>query len=195
VWSQILLIISSLLSVYFLLKRIPEGRIEIKILGVISCFSVFFHELFYILEIYHYQLVTDYLSIGIYSLLLVIILITIRFHKPEYARYPYLFVYTPILVLLLYPFIQGTDVLTSLILKLIQAGSIIALLLIVIAHYELFKRGLQASVSIILLATSYLIFWFLPVQYNLELWMWQPQLALAMLLISLTFPYIYNKHD
>jgi hypothetical protein len=195
VWSQILLIISSLISVYFLLSRIPENRKDIKILGGISCFSVFSHELLHIFEITHYQLVTDYISIAIYSVLLIIILITIRLHKPEYARYPYLFVYTPILVLLLFPFIQGTEVLTSLILKLIQAGSIIALLLLSIAHYELFKRGWQAGVSILLLATSYLIFWFFPDKMNLQLWMWQPQLAVSMFLLSITFPYIYYKYD
>ncbi|TVR28942.1 MAG: hypothetical protein EA390_10690 [Balneolaceae bacterium] len=194
-WSQILLIISSLLSVYFILSRVPESRKDIKLLGTITCFSVFSHELLHILEVNYYQIVTDYLSIGIYSLLLIIILITVRLHKPEYARYPYLFVFTPILILLFFPFIQGTDVLTSLILKLIQAGCIISLLLIIIAHFELLKRGWQTGLSIFLLATSYLIFWFLSEQYDQKLWMWQPQLAVSMLLLAVNFPYIYYKND
>ncbi len=193
--SQILLIISSLLSVYFILSRVPENRKDIKLLGTISCVSVFSHELLHIMEVTYYQVVTDYISIGIYSLLLIIILITVRLHKPEYARYPYLFVFTPILILLFFPFIQGTDVLTSLILKLIQAGCIISLLLIIIAHFELFKRGWQTGITIFLLATSYLIYWFLPEQYNQEMWMWQPQLAVSMLLLAVNFPYIYYKND
>jgi hypothetical protein len=190
VWSQILLIVFAALSILFLIKRVPASGKEIGIFGVLICLLTVAHQLFDIFKVDQYEIINDYLSLSSYSFVLIILLYTIRSLKPEYARYPYLFVFLPLIIPAFYPFIQGTDALTSLILKLLQAGSLITFLLLIIGHYDTFKRGWMVILTLILFLTSYMIYWYMPEQVSVELWMWQPQLAIGILLTSISFPYI-----
>lgn len=135
-------------------------------------------------------MINDYLSLSAYSFVLIILLSTIRCLKPDYARYPYPFVFIPLIIMAFYPFIQGTDALTLLILKLLQAGSLITFLLLIIGHYDMFKRGWMVILSLVLFLSSYLLYWYMPEQVTVANWMWQPQLAIGIFLSSITYPYM-----
>lgn len=193
VWSQILLLLIIPVSIYMYQARMGSDRKDAKVIGVMVLITALFYEISRHIEFTYKEITQEYLSITIFVLILILILMSIRRLRPEISRYPYPFVYVPLLILLFYPLIQGTVALTNIILMIIQGGSVAASLFLTIAHYDLFKKRWVAILNVILLLSAYVIFWYLPVLFDTRIWMWQSLLAAGMITAAISLPVILSE--
>lgn len=193
-WSQILILILSPLCILLYLKRLDVQFRDLKYLGTGTLLLVFVLESlqFYSTEIL--PLIHDILALLVQALVLIILLLTIRLLRPEISRYPYGFAYIPIIVVFLYPLIEESQAITTIIYMMIQAGSVFVLAMLIIGHFDVIKRGWVAIITIISFLSAYLIYWILPSAFEIEAWYWKPFMAIGMLTASLTFPYLVRDH-
>lgn len=192
-WSQILILIVSVCSAFIFAKRTDKECKDIKIIGVLAYLLSFFAQLILLIDLNFNELISEYTFIAVLVLSLSILLMTIRWLRPEIARYPYGFVFIPSLILLFYPVIQGTEAITNIIQMMIQISTILVLVLLVIAHYDHFKRGWLMSLSILSYIIAFILYWILPQFLSVELWMWESFIAIGMISTSLTFPNLLTE--
>lgn len=105
----------------------------------------------------------------------------IRYSKPEYARFPQIFILLPILLIIVWPFIDRTLVLKEwLICSYEGAGLLSGFLLIAMNNY----KGNQNQMTMIglgFLSVAYLVFW-LPVNILREnAWLWELIFAMGLI--------------
>lgn len=192
-WSQILILIVSVLSAFIFAKRTNKKRRDIKITGVLAYLFTFLVQFILLIDLNFKELISEYVLIAVLVLSLTILLMTIRWLRPEIARYPYGFVFIPSLILLFYPVIQGTDAITNIIQIMIQISAIVVLIFLVIAHYDHIKRGLLITISIISYVIAFIIYWILPEFFSIKIWMWESFIALGMISTSFTFPNLLTE--
>ena len=192
-WSQVLLLLVLPMALYLYISRMGKNGGDALFVGVFIIILMFLREILTLTDIARRDLILEYASILILVLLLILILMSIRRLRPEISSYPYPFVYVPTLVMLFYPLIQGTEALTSIILMIIQGGSVLTLLFLTIAHYSLFKRKWVAIANVIILLAAYFLFWFAPLFIATEQWMWQSLLSVGMITASIAFPVILSE--
>jgi hypothetical protein len=193
VWSQILLLLTVPAALYFSLTRTSIRRRDAKIISSITLLLLFVHELLLVTESQIIEITAGYFVIVINSLILVLLLLAIHWLRPAYARYPYAFVYVPLIIGLSYPLIDGTEVLVNIILIIVQGGSLLVFIGLYAGHFSAFKRGWLAIISILSFLSAFGIFWFLPEQVEISIWMWQPLVVLGMISASLTFPNLLSE--
>lgn len=161
--------------------------------GVLSLVFILESLQFYSADIL--PIIHDIIALLIQALVLIILLITIRLLRPEISRYPYGFAYIPIIVVLMYPFIEESQAITTIIYMMIQGGSVFVLALLIIGHFDVIKRGWLAIITIVSFLSAYLIYWILPADLEIETWYWKPFIAIGMLTASLTLPYLVKDHN
>lgn len=107
----------------------------------------------------------------------------IRYSKPEYARFPQVFIFLPLLLIVVWPFIDKTLVLKEwLICTYEGAGLIAAFLLIGINRYKGMQNQL-VLIGLFFLALSYLVFW-LPISIIREnAWIWEFIFAVGLIVV------------
>lgn len=193
VWSQVLLLLVIPMSLYLYVSRMGKNRRDALVTGVFVLIVAFLREIISLIDIPRRALIEEYAAILLLILLLILILMSIRRLRPEISRYPYPFVYVPVTILLFYPLIQGTEALTNIIFKIIQGGSVLALLFLTVAHFSLFVRRWIAVANVIALLLAYIIFWFAPLFMATEQWMWQSLLSVGMIASSIAFPVILSE--
>ncbi len=189
-WSQILLLLTIPVAIYFLFTRIENAHYDVKVNGLITLFLLFSNELLPLLNEEFYITISGYLVMGIHVFILIVLLDVIHWLRPEFSRYPYPFVYIPLIILLSYPFIEGTEVLINIILTIIQGGSLFVLGTLYIGHYSSFKRKWIALLSIFTFLAAFSIFWFLPGNIEISKWMWQPLIVVGMISSAYTLAYL-----
>lgn len=192
-WSQILILIVAFISVFFYSNRLPEQNKDLKIIGSLSFLLIFTIEAVLLAEFPFDQMVAEITAILLCCLLLVLLLLTIRFLRPEISRYPYGFAFIPLSVPLLYPFMHESEAIFNIILMMLQSCSLFVLSLLVIGHFDQFKRGWLAIISIISLLSAFLIYWVLPDFHEIEIWYWKPFIATGMFSLALSFPYLLTN--
>jgi hypothetical protein len=193
VWSQILLLLTIPAAIYFSLSRINPERKDAKAVSAILLIVLFVNEVMIVSGAETHEIISGYLVISMNALMLILLLIGIHWLRPGYARYPYLFVYFPLIIVLSYPLIDGTEVLVNIILMIIQGGSLLVFASLYAAHFSTFKRNWLAVISVISFLAAYIVFWYLPESVNITLWMWQPLIVMGMISASLTFPNLLSE--
>jgi hypothetical protein len=193
VWSVILILIVSVISGLILANKVDPEALDIKLSGIFLFIIVFSAELiplihFRLVEVPSFQAIFNYLSISTFALILTMLLMTIRWLRPEIARYPYPFVFVPLLIIAFFPFIEGTESITNIILLMIQAGSILVLALLITLHYKHFQKGWMIILSLLSFIAAFTIFWIIPGFADIQIWMWKPFIAIGMFTFSLTYP-------
>ncbi|HKI44761.1 MAG TPA: hypothetical protein VKA08_05420 [Balneolales bacterium] len=105
----------------------------------------------------------------------------IRYSKPEYARFPQVFISLPLLLILVWPFIDGTLVLKEWLICAYEGGGLLAgFMLIAMNHH----KGVQNQLTLIglgFMSIAYLVFW-LPVSLLREnAWLWELLFAFSLI--------------
>lgn len=116
----------------------------------------------------------------------------IRDSKPEYARFPQIFILLPLLLIVVWPFIDRTFVLKRWLICTYEGAALLAaFLLIGLNHY----KGKQNQLTLIglgFLTVSYLVFW-VPVDVlRQNPWLWELLFAFA-LIVTVHGWIAYNK--
>lgn len=138
--------------------------------------------------------VPDLIDLLAHVLVFILLLLAIRYLRPDISRYPYGFAYLPGIIMLVYPLIDKSEAITIIIYMMMQAGSILVFTFLIVGHYDQIKRGWMGIIAITSFLAAYLIFWILPSAFEIQVWYWKPFLAIGMLSASLSFPYVLNDH-
>ncbi len=197
IWSQALLVITTLLAILYLTFYTEKNLEWIKTPLIISL-AAFALYLTLPLFLHLDNPVYGWLSVISTTLLFVSISALIRELKPLYNRYPVGFSLFPLLILIVYPFISDQEVLRQLLIQILQGGGLLIGLLIVITLLKPVENSIWVLTGIILIAVSYGIYWFIMDLYSLDDWIWQVILAggllFSMYYINNIFTYLKQNH-
>lgn len=130
-----------------------------------------------------------------FSFILVMLLMTIRNLKPEFTRYPYPFVFMPLLLLIAAPFIQAVSILMNFISILLQGGGVLVLFLLYTGYPERFKRLWLAITGLVAFIIAYILCWFMSGLPHIYSWMWQTLAAVGIFATSFTYPRLINPDE
>lgn len=97
----------------------------------------------------------------------------IHFSKPEYARFPQVFIFLPLLLIVVWPFIDRTLVLKEWMICTYEGAGLIAGFLLIGMNFYKGKQNQLVLIGLGFLALSYLVFW-LPIAVLKEnAWIWE----------------------
>jgi len=184
VWSEILLLICSCTAILLLFLKSGSGYLRIKLLCTGSFLAVIVS--FIAQHIVAYEsLIIEWTKISGISFFLIVVAITIRELKPEYARYPVFFSYLPLGIIAVYPFITDADVLKNLLNQMLQGGGLVVSLLLYFSFYGKLKNYGMYMGGIVLFIIAYAIYWFADAFSLLYPWAWQLPLAIGFIMASI----------
>lgn len=191
VWSEILIILSSALGASYIGGALNSKFKDVKYAFLFAQIAIIFFQINKFLAYSTSWIVSEILTLSIFAFLLVILLITIRYLKPEFARYPYLLLFLPIVIPSLYPLISGNVSIIQLVVQLLQIAAILSLFFILLSHIEDKRTILLTALSLILFTAAGLLYWF-GESIQVGFWLWQTLTAIGIGLISYSFTNFYN---
>lgn len=194
IWSEILIILTSAFGAAFIFIALEGKHQDVKFTSLIALISIIFYQINKFLDYSYSWIVSEVLLLSIFSIVLVILLITNRKLKPEFARYPYILTYFPILIPILYPLISGNESIIELVLQLIQLAAILSLVFLLISHFEERRNLLLTTLAAILLTSSGILFWIEELNY-IGFWLWQTLAAMGIGMLSYTLTKFYNSNS
>lgn len=193
IWSEILIILISALGAAYIFIALESKHQDIKFTCLFALFSIIFFQTNKFLDYSSSWIVSEVLLLLIFSIVLVILLITNRKLKPEFARYPYILTYFPILIPILYPLISGNESIINLVLQLLQMAAILSLVFLLLSHFEEKRNLLLTILAAIVLTSSGILFWIEELNY-IGFWLWQTLAAIGIGLLSFTLTKFYNSN-
>lgn len=108
----------------------------------------------------------------------------IRHFKPLYTRYPLSFSFTPVVILIFYPFITDADVLKNLLNQLLQGGAILISFLLYLTLGNKLRSHFIFLAGILLFILAYGLYWFGNDLTSLNPWAWQLFMAAGVITMS-----------
>lgn len=194
IWSEILIILISALGAAYIFIALEGKHQDVKFTCLFVLISIIIFQINKFLDYSNSWIVSELLLLSIFSFVLVILLITNRKLKPEFARYPYILTYFPILIPILYPLISGNESIIELVLQLLQIAAIFSLIFLLMSHFEEKRNLLLSTLAVILLTSSGILFWIEELNY-IGFWLWQTLAAIGVGLLSFTITNFYNSNS
>jgi len=194
IWSEILIILLSALGATYMFIALESKHQDVKYINLFALISIIFYQVNKFLDYSNSWVVSEVLSLSIFSLVLVTLLITNRKLKPEFARYPYIITFFPILIPFLYPLISGNESIIELVLQLIQIAAILSMVFLLLSHFEEKRNLLITSLAVILLTASGILFWIEELNH-IVFWLWQTLAAIGVGLLSFSLTKFYNSNS
>lgn len=193
-WSDILLILVSAFGAIYVTFSLEDRHRGGRNILMLSLVSIVLYQINQFLEYEFNSIINELLVLIIFTSGLSFLLLTVRKLKPEYARYPYLIVLFPFILVVLYPLIMGETSIIHLILQLVQVAALLAFLSILISHVEIQKIRLLTALTFLLFLSAGILFWF-GEMITIEKWLWQSLLAIGIGIGSYSICqfYKYNK--
>lgn len=194
IWSEILIILISALGATYIFIALESKHQDVKYISLFALISIIFYQVNKFLDYSNSWLVSEVLSLSIFSIVLIILLITNRKLKPEFARYPYIITFFPILIPILYPLISGNESIIELVLQLIQIAAVLSMVFLLMSHFEEKRNLLLTSFAVTLLTASGILFWIEELNY-IGFWLWQTLAAIGVGLLSFSLTKFYNSNS
>lgn len=194
-WSEILIILTAALGFTYIFSSFEGHKRDIKTTALATLALVILYQVNGLLGYNGQEFVSELFSLSIFSTALTFILMSVRRLKPEFARYPYLISFFPMLVIITYPLLIGNQAIISLVLQLLQLAALLALIFIVSGHFEEKRLILMMTGSVIFLAAAYLLFWPLADLLDVGRWLWQSLAAVSLPFVSYAVTKFFNKHS
>lgn len=105
----------------------------------------------------------------------------IRFSKPEYARFPQLFIFLPLLLILVWPFIDHTLVLKEWLVCAYEGGGLLAGFMLIAMNHHKGNQNQLTLIGLGFMAVAYLVFW-LPINIlRQNAWLWELLFAFSLI--------------
>jgi len=194
IWSEILIILISALGAAYMFIALDSKHQDVKLVALLALITIIFFQINKFLVYSSSLIVSEILLLLIFSVMLVFLLITNRKLKPEFARYPYIITYFPILIPILYPLISGNESIIELVLQLIQIAAILSMVFLLLSHFEEKRNLLLTTLAVLLLTASGILFWIEELNY-IGIWLWQTLAAAGVGLLSYTLTKFYNSNS
>ena len=116
----------------------------------------------------------------------------IRFSKPEYARFPQVFISLPLLLILVWPFIDATLVLKEWLICAYEGGGLLAGFMLIAMNHHKGNQNQLTLIGLGFMAVAYLVFW-LPIDvFRQNAWLWELLFAFS-LIVTVHGWVAYNK--
>jgi hypothetical protein len=193
VWSEILVILCSLISIVILFFYSGSSFLHLRIFFTISALSIIAGTggpIFY--EQYANDIIEWSKVIGI-TFSLIVVALLIREMKPEYARFPVFFSYIPLLIIAVYPFISDAQILKDVLNLILQGGTLLIVFLLYLTLINKIDNHLLFLLALILLTLTYGFYWFGGDFISNHPWTWQLPFITGMILKSLKFADIFKN--
>lgn len=192
-WSQILLVLVSLLCcivVYRRLSKVPHP--EYLSYTVLLLNAIAFGMMIVSPKILAKSI--ELMHLAVVLLVLVLMLISIRVMQPQYARHPVVYLYFPILILPFYAYFIDSEMLQFITNMVVQATALFVFTGLVIAYSFSIKRGYFLFLAILFFASAFVIHWFPWFESSIILPVTHLLTAAGMIISSFKFPTIITEH-
>lgn len=192
-WSNILILITAivcLVVVYWYFKDSPK---DIKATYLFALFLVLVSQVLIIADLAFVELIVEVLYIAILTFVYIILLQSIRHLKSEHYRYPYPFVFTPVFLLITYPFLYDINVLKEVIINLIEGGGIAVIIFLFVYHINAFKRKYLAYSGLLSFILAMILASFLSQKWIYADFLWPVFLSFGMILVTYSFTYLLRS--
>lgn len=193
VWSEILIILTSALGATYIFSALESKHKDAKNLCLLSLISVILFQVNKFLAYDYSWIVSEVLNLSIFSLILIILLITVRKLKPEFARYPYVISFFPILIPFLYPLISGNESIIQLVLQLLQIAALLSVIFLLVSQFEEKRILLLTAIAVVLFMLAGILYWF-EEQIQVGYWLWQSLAAIGIGIISYSITKFFNQN-
>lgn len=192
-WSQILVSFSAVLALIILLKRINYFYKLFNLFVIIPFLSIAITFLASTeLDTHIYIMIRDWSSVVSISFILIILLKIIRDLKPVFERYPAPFIFTPLILLPVYPFLNDAEVIKNLLNMMLQGGALLVFILISITIFKKLDSAWNVLVMILSLTGTYITYWFIPELSERLPWIWHLFLTLGLISAAVITPQLLN---
>lgn len=158
-WSIILLILISLFAcivVYRHLSQLPHAEYlsyTILLLNVVALGMM-------LTESSELDRAIELMFLLIMLFVLVFLLISIRSIQPDYARYPVLYMYFPLVIFPFYAYFVDSEILEFITHMSIQATTILVFSGLVFTYWKSVEKGYLLFLAIILFLIAFCLYWF-----------------------------------
>lgn len=163
IWSTILLLLISLISLIFWIKQARNFQdLVFQLNGSLIFILILFlfsTEIFWP-ETQFSELAIKWLQIILTSLTLTFLANMLRKLKPSYAKYPILFSFLPLLLIVVFPLIRESDVIYTLLFRLVLGGGSLSFLIMSVMLWKKDSKMWSLCIGSILLLIAYLLEWF-----------------------------------
>ena len=192
-WSQILVFFSTLLAAIIFVKKVDHPLKLVNLFALVPFLSIAVTFLAATeLDTYLYIIIRDWSLVVSITCILTILLKVIRDLKPVFERYPAPFIYTPLILLPVYPFLNDAEVIKSLLNILLQGGALLVFALISITIYKKLESAWIAILMLLSLTGTYVIYWFIPDLTERLPWIWHLLLTAGIISSSIFTPQLFN---
>jgi hypothetical protein len=193
VWSDILVIICSFLSIIILFFYAGNRYLHLRLYLSISVLSIIAATGGPIFYEHLANDIVEWSKVAGITFTLIVMALLIREMKPAFARFPVLFSYMPLFIILVYPFIADVQILKDVLNQILQGGALFIVLLFYLTLIRKMDDHILFLLSIILFTAAYLLYWFGGEFPGNHLWTWQLPLISGMILITLKFADIFKN--
>lgn len=118
------------------------------------------------------------------------LLLFVRESKPEFSRFPIVYVSIPFIVILSYLIVYNTILIKNWLLSIYQGGAVVAAIMMYGIYYSRKSVYRTALIGAVLFGLTYLLYLVLPDSYNL---IWQSMMAAG--IVTLFSGYLLVEHQ
>lgn len=190
IWSTILLLLISLIGMIFWVKQSKAFQDLIFQINGILIFIVLI--LFFLAEFGVNmtpvpELYMRWLEVVLTSLSLTFLANMLRKLKPSYAKYPRLFSFLPLLLIVVFPLIRESEVIYTLLYRLVLGGGSLSLLLMSVMLWKKDSQLWSLFLGAVFLFTAYLLEWFFTDISSYHPWTVHTSISASIPLILIAF--------
>jgi len=136
--------------------------------------------------------VSEILFLISHIILLILLLVVTRLIQPDYARYPTVYSYIPILFVPVYIYFIDTPILSNITFMTLQATSLTVFTGMVFIYSDTIKKGYLLIFSVALFLSAMILFWYLNI--GLVNVLTQLLTGTGMILACFKVPSLINKN-
>ncbi|NBC27661.1 MAG: hypothetical protein GVY08_12425 [Bacteroidetes bacterium] len=190
-WSSLLLILTALFCCLVVYRR-SEDIDHIEYLAYLFFTALSITAGFEWMEQASVERAADILFLFCMALLMVILLVSIWFMQPDYARYPVIYSYVPLLIVPFYSYFIDSALLTDIIIVAIQFTSLVVYTGLIYLYVQKVENGILLVLSVAIFFISLILYWILDIEYARSITHFV--IAIGMILTSFKFPSVITQN-
>lgn len=190
-WSIILLILISLFCCVVVYRR-AENTPHLEYLAYAIFLSLSIMLGMILTESALLERAVELLFLAILLFTMILLLITVRILQPEYARYPVVYSYIPIIIFPFYAYFVDSHILSDITFLTLQSTCLIVFAGLSVTYFRSVENGYVLFLSLIFFISAFLIYWLSNVESKLILSMTHFLSGIGMVAASFKFPAIPN---
>ncbi|MDX1641550.1 MAG: hypothetical protein R3220_07620 [Balneolaceae bacterium] len=171
-WTQLLSIITVVVSLAIIFKKYPGEVRDIRYLSISALFLWLCGDIVISINVPYLDLFHVLLQSLALSILLIVYLIFIRQRKPIIFRYPYYLVFFPLLIPVAQIIVMETEIMREIIFMALHGVSIMVFILLAVGYAQELKHKLLTIIGVLLLLWGFAFYWILQNYYIVFEWAW-----------------------